>query len=218
MAIFLVKVSYVSISNGNFSGAKKLFEQMQKFFEKLFDISADNNVSGISRNKVHPVSSENIVNNTDKLINTAQSSLAKTSGSSDMSYSRIFDELQEMIQLMMQHMLNEIIGIDRLGETKGSDGNTTTNAKVTEKPISEELIPEYSAPEFTENTADEFTENVSDEITQNAENARIISEPVTKDAENAGITPEPVTTDTEDAVLTGDSIEESLHLENAKEL
>ena len=104
---YLVKVGYISMSNGNFSGAKKLFEQMQKFFEKLIDISDDNNVISATDNNVNSVSSENTANNGAKLINVTSASSGKTSGSSDGSYGRIFDELQKMIQMMMQQMLNE---------------------------------------------------------------------------------------------------------------
>ena len=117
---YVLKVGYVSMNTGNLSGAKKLFEQMQTFFEKLMNISADNNVNGLSEQNVTTVRSDDNDGSADGLVKVSTSA-------SKGSYNRIVEELQEMIQLMIQSMLNEIIGVDDIGDTTAKSEEKAEN-------------------------------------------------------------------------------------------
>ncbi|WP_022761171.1 hypothetical protein [Butyrivibrio sp. AD3002] len=79
---YLYKVGFAAETDGNLSGAKKLFEQMETFFEKLMNIGREDTTS--EKTGVTSVSTK--------------------------SYNNIVDELNSMIQQMIQQMLNEIMG------------------------------------------------------------------------------------------------------------
>ena len=122
---YLIKVGFVSTNNGNLSGAKKLFEQMQSFFDKLMNLSSDSTVKGVSSEKVTSVRSDN---------------------------NRIVDELQEMIQLMIQRMLNEIMGVE---STEDSEADTDDLAK-----NQEETVGNVTMTEETKNDEEVIEDNV----------------------------------------------------------
>ncbi len=95
---FLMKVSYTSQQTGNLSGAKKLFEQMQSFFEKIMSMSS-------AASELSP--------SEDSLINVRSDKSNNTSSAVPAAFkTSLLDELEELIQSMFQKMLDEVIGIN----------------------------------------------------------------------------------------------------------
>ncbi len=115
---FLFKVSYTAENTGNLSGAKKLFEQMEGFFEKIMSLSGE---------------AEDVIASGDNLINVKSDDWGKKTPSGSGGFKTdIFDELQEMIQYMFQKMLDDIIGInnsDEVAAVEESDDITTDTEK-----------------------------------------------------------------------------------------
>ncbi|WP_156036001.1 hypothetical protein [Butyrivibrio sp. AE3004] len=149
---YLYKVGFFAETNGNLSGAKKLFEQMQTFFESLMGIGKV--TSGEGQND------SGIVNVRSDSGNGIGSS--NTTGGS--YHSRILDELQEMIELMMQKMINEILNIDDDASYYSDDAGDV--AEVTENA---EPSSDASATDQADTIAPESSNSIPDYIdTSNA--------------------------------------------------
>ncbi len=156
---YLYKVGFYAETNGNLSGAKKLFEQMESFFQRLMGIgkldvtgNADGtesvNRAGIVNVKSDDPNSIGISSEISNMGNASDSS-KKNGASEGAFYSRLLDELHEMIQQMMQKILNEILGIDDEGSSEEAEAaDTGVNAinPGADSPKSEELNkPEANA-------------------------------------------------------------------------
>nr|WP_044916714.1 hypothetical protein [Butyrivibrio sp. WCE2006] len=149
---YLYKVGFYAETNGNLSGAKKLFEQMESFFQRLMGIgkldvtgNADGtesvNRAGIVNVKSDDPNAISISSEISDMGNASDSS-KKNGASEGAFYSRLLDELHEMIQQMMQKILNEILGIDDEGSSEEAEAaDTGVNAinPGADSPKSEEL-------------------------------------------------------------------------------
>ena len=110
---YLYKVGFAAETNGNLSGAKKLFEQMEVFFEKLMNIG---------RADTSAESKTDVMN-----VKSPASENSGSSSTSRNSYDSILEELPSMIQKMIRQMLNEIMGIeDDENETSEKDEEERT--------------------------------------------------------------------------------------------
>ncbi|WP_026495651.1 hypothetical protein [Butyrivibrio sp. WCD3002] len=98
---YLYMVGFSAEGNSNLSGAKKLFEQLENFFERLMGIGSMSSSSETSDQKAVAVRSD------------SSESSASSGGS---FHSRVLEELHELIEQMLQKMLNEIMGIDDADE------------------------------------------------------------------------------------------------------
>ncbi|WP_155831550.1 hypothetical protein [Butyrivibrio sp. LC3010] len=132
---YLYKVGFYAETNGNLSGAKKLFEQMESFFQRLMGIgkldvtgNADGtesvNRAGIVNVKSDDPNAISISSGISDMGNASDSS-KKNGASEGAFYSRLLDELHEMIQQMMQKILNEILGIDDEGSSEEAEAADT---------------------------------------------------------------------------------------------
>lgn len=121
---YLYMVSFASEGTGNLSGAKKLFEQLENFFDRLMGIGSDTSSSEITDQKLVSVKSDGSGNST-------------SSGGS--FHSRVLEELHELIEQMLQKMLNEIMGID---DTEEVTTDTEEKAEITTESIAETENPD----------------------------------------------------------------------------
>ncbi len=153
---YILKVGLISQENGNLSGAKKLFEQMQTFFTKLLDLSsASSSDSGQTAMSIRSDGSE-----------TGTGSLSQN------KKSQILDELQQMIQLMIQQMLKELMGDDSYEEV--STENDEEEKIAAESVTNNDEHKETAAESLTETKEPSVSEEETMEDDLNLENAQVL--------------------------------------------
>ncbi|WP_026666156.1 hypothetical protein [Butyrivibrio sp. FC2001] len=153
---YILKVGLISQENGNLSGAKKLFEQMQTFFTKLLDLSSAS--PSDSGQTAMSVRSDNSDSGTGSL--------------SQNKKSQILDELQQMIQLMLQQMLKELMGDDSYEEV--STENDEEEEIAAESVSNNDESKETAAESLTETKEPSVSEEETMEDGLDLENAQVL--------------------------------------------